>query len=324
MLLTQKDKNNIETAPMVLKFLKSSYNKVKSALSKTRSALGNKIRSLFQGKIDQETLEKLEQLFYEADLGIEASRELTEKVKKIFRNDPSLDAEGLIVEIRKVIVEKLLQNPAEPKEPAPEKSPMVILIVGVNGNGKTTSVAKLAKRYQDSGKKVLIAAADTFRAAAIDQLEIWANRIGTQIVKGAPNSDSASVAYDALVAAKARGMDVVLIDTAGRLHTRHDLMKELEKIKRACHKVIPDSPHETLLVLDATIGQNAIDQAKIFHQFTPISGILLTKLDGTAKGGIVINIQSQLGIPVKFIGIGENLDDLEPFDPKNFAAALFE
>ncbi len=195
--------------------------------------------------------------------------------------------------------------------------------MGVNGNGKTTSVAKLAKRYRDSGKKVLIAAADTFRAAAIEQLEIWASRIQTDLVKGAPKSDSAAVAYDALSAAIARNIDVVIIDTAGRLHTRNDLMQELEKIKRACHKVIPDSPHETLLVLDATIGQNAIDQAKIFHQYTPITGLILTKLDGTAKGGIIINIQNQLGIPVKFIGIGESLDDLEPFNAENFSNALF-
>ncbi|NGX43042.1 MAG: Signal recognition particle receptor FtsY [Chlamydiae bacterium] len=309
---------------MVLKFFKSSYSKVKNALSKTRSVLGNKIRSLFQGKIDTETLDKLEQLFYEADLGIEASMKLTEKVQEIFRENPSLGADGLIEEIRKEIVHLLSGKPIELNEPPQGEGPMVILIVGVNGNGKTTGVAKLAKRYQESGKKVLIAAADTFRAAAVEQLEVWTNRIGVQIVKGAPNSDSAAVAFDALTAAKARGVDVIIIDTAGRLHTRNDLMKELEKIKRACQKVIPNSPHETLLVLDATIGQNAIDQAKIFHQYTPISGLFLTKLDGTAKGGIIINIQTELGIPVKFIGIGETLDDIEPFNAENFAAALFD
>lgn len=309
---------------MVLKFLKSSYNKVKGALSKTRSVLGTQIRALFGGKIDAETLEKLEQLFYEADLGIDASMQLTEKVQTIFLQNPSLDADGLISEIRKEIVSLLSQNPFELVEMPKGEGPLVILIVGVNGNGKTTSVAKLAKRYQDSGKKVLIAAADTFRAAAIDQLEIWADRIGVQIVKGAPKSDSAAVAFDALNAAKARDIDVVIIDTAGRLHTRNDLMQELEKIKRACHKVIPETPHETLLVLDATIGQNAVDQAKIFHQYTPVSGLLLTKLDGTAKGGIIINIQNQLGIPVKFIGTGETLDDLDPFNAENFASALFD
>lgn len=219
----------------------------------------------------------------------------------------------------------MLQEHSSPMMEIPtDNLPMVILIIGVNGNGKTTSVAKLANRFVHSNHSVLIAAADTFRAAAIDQLEIWANRLNVDIVKGAPNSDSAAVTFDALAAAKARHSEVVIVDTAGRLHTRTDLMHELKKIKRACHKVHPNSPHETLLVLDATIGQNAIDQAKIFHEFTPITGIILTKLDGTAKGGIVVNIQRQLGIPVKFVGTGESLEDLEPFNPEEFAAALFE
>lgn len=307
---------------MVFRFLKSSFEKVKSALSKTRSFLGGKLRALFQSHIDSETLEHLEQLFYEADLGIQASRELTEKVKAIYAKNSSLGADGLIEEIRKEIVGLLKKTPTTFKEA--KEGPLVILIVGVNGNGKTTSVAKLAKKYRDEGKKVLIAAADTFRAAAIEQLAIWAKRLDVEIVKGAPNSDAAAVAFDALQAARARGIDVVLIDTAGRLHTRHDLMRELEKIRRTCQKIFSDSPHETLLVLDATIGQNAVDQAKIFHQHTPITGLILTKLDGTAKGGIIVNIHSQLHLPVKFIGLGEGLEDLEPFDPDNFAAALFE
>ncbi len=307
---------------MVLKFLKSSYDKVKNALSKTRSALGSKLRSLFSGKIDEETLEQLEQLFYEADLGIQASMELTEKVKAIYRKNPDLDAEGLIEEMKKEVEASLSEITAEMVES--QEAPTVILVVGVNGNGKTTTVAKLAKRYHDSGKKVLIAAADTFRAAAIAQLEVWTDRIGSDLVKGAPNSDAAAVAFDAMTAAKAREADVVIIDTAGRLHTRKDLMQELEKIKRACNKVAPGSPHETLLVLDATIGQNAIDQAKIFNEYTPITGLCLTKLDGTAKGGVVINIQKQLGIPVKFIGVGETLNDLEPFNSAYFSQALFE
>lgn len=307
---------------MVLKFLKSSYDKVKNALSKTRSALGNKLRSLFSGKIDEETLEKLEQLFYEADLGIQASMELTEKVKAIYRKNPDLDAEGLIQEIKREVEQSLSQISAEMI--VSQEAPTVVLVVGVNGNGKTTTVAKLAKRYQDAGKKVLIAAADTFRAAAIAQLEVWTDRIGCDLVKGAPNSDAAAVAFDAMTAAKSRDVDIVLIDTAGRLHTRKDLMQELEKIKRACNKVMPGSPHETLLVLDSTVGQNAIDQAKIFNDYTPISGLCLTKLDGTAKGGVIINIQKQLGIPVKFIGVGETLNDLEPFNSAHFAQALFD
>ena len=308
--------------PMVLKFLKSSYQKVKQALSKTSSLLGQKLRSLFQNKIDDATLQQLEQLFYEADLGIQTSAALTKKVEQIYRNNPNLKGEDLIEEIRKEIVNLLSAQNVQIKETS--SGPLVILIVGVNGNGKTTSVAKLARRFKENGQKVLIAAADTFRAAAIEQLEIWANRIDVEIVKGASNSDPAAVVFDALTAAKARHVNVVLVDTAGRLHTRHDLMKELEKVKKVCQKVIPDSPHETLLVLDATVGQNAVDQAKIFHQHTPLTGLILTKLDGTAKGGIIINIQSQLNLPVKFIGIGENLEDLEPFDPAQFAQALFD
>ncbi|HEY4832893.1 MAG TPA: signal recognition particle-docking protein FtsY [Waddliaceae bacterium] len=309
---------------MVLKFLKSSYQKVKQAFSKTSSLLGQKLRSLFQNKIDEVTLQHLEQLFYEADLGIQTSVALTIKVKEIYRNNPNLKGDDLIQEIRKEIVNLLSIQNLQMKEISPDAGPLVILIVGVNGNGKTTSVAKLARKFKESGQKVLIAAADTFRAAAIEQLEVWANRISVEIVKGASNSDPAAVVFDALTAAKARNVNVVLIDTAGRLHTRHDLMKELEKVKKVCQRVIPDSPHETLLVLDATVGQNAIEQAKIFHQHTPLTGLILTKLDGTAKGGIIINIQSQLNLPVKFIGIGESLEDLEPFDPIQFVQALFD
>jgi fused signal recognition particle receptor len=198
------------------------------------------------------------------------------------------------------------------------------LIVGVNGNGKTTSVAKLANRFKINKKNVLIAAADTFRAAAVEQLDIWAQRLKVDIVKGTSHSDPAAVTFDAVQAGKSRKTDVVIIDTAGRLHTKIPLMQELAKIKRSCQKVIPNSPHETLLVLDATTGQNAIDQAKVFNEFTPITGIILTKLDGTAKGGIVISIQRQLGIPIKFIGVGEGLEDLEPFDAQNFVNALFD
>ena len=307
---------------MVLKFLKTSFNKVKNALSKTRSLIGDKLRSLFQGKIDEDTLEQLEQLFYEADVGIQTASDLTEKVKQIYRKDPSLEGEALINEIKKEVVTLLSSHSTELNEST--DGPTVFLIVGVNGNGKTTTIAKLAKMFKTAGKRVLLGAGDTFRAGAIEQLDIWANRIGVDIVKSAPNSDPAAVAFDALTAAKARNADVVLIDTAGRLHTRHDLMKELEKIARSCNKVVPDSPHETLLVLDATTGQNAIDQAKIFNDFASISGLILTKLDGTAKGGIVINIQQQLGIPVKFIGLGEGEDDLEPFDATNFANALLD
>ncbi|MBA3237309.1 MAG: signal recognition particle-docking protein FtsY [Parachlamydiaceae bacterium] len=305
---------------MVFNFLKSSYNKVKNALVKTGSVLGNTIRSLFSKKIDDETLEALEKAFYEADLGVQTAVELTQKVKELYAKDPNLTGENLLEAIRQEIM-RILVTSTPPS--IPTASPHIILIVGVNGNGKTTSVAKLAKRYQSDGKTVLVVAADTFRAAAIEQLAHWASRYQIDIVKGAPNSDPAAVAFDAVTAGKARNTNVVIIDTAGRLHTKLPLMHELEKIKRACRKLIEGAPHETLLVLDATTGQNAIEQAKIFNQFTPISGLILTKLDGSAKGGIVVSIQRQLGIPVKYIGIGEGIDDLEPFDPETYVNALF-
>lgn len=203
-------------------------------------------------------------------------------------------------------------------------SPHVILIEGVNGNGKTTSVAKLGKFYKDQGKKVLVAAADTFRAAAIEQLELWSQKIGLEIVKGTPKSDPASVVFDAIQAAKSRQCEIVIVDTAGRLHTKTDLMRELEKIHRVTSKALPGAPHETLLVLDATIGQNGVDQAKIFHQFTPLTGLILTKLDGTAKGGTAIAIQRQLKIPIRYIGVGEGIDDLKPFQADDFVRSLFE
>jgi fused signal recognition particle receptor len=309
---------------MILKFIKASYEKLKKALSKTRSFLGEKIRSLFQGKIDQEMIDQLEQVLYEADLGVQTAQELTQKIQDYHRKNPSLTSEELISVLQKEILALLTPYPTELIDVPKDKGPLVILIVGVNGNGKTTTVAKIAKRFIDSGNKVLIGAADTFRAAATEQLEIWAERIGVPLVKGSPKADPAAVAFDALSAGKARGVDVVIIDTAGRLHTKVNLMQELEKIRRSCGKVISGSPHEVLLVLDATTGQNAIDQAKIFHQFTPLTGIVLTKLDGTAKGGIAISIQRELKIPIKFIGIGESVEDLEPFNADQFVSALFE
>jgi fused signal recognition particle receptor len=305
----------------MLHFLKSSFNKVKNALSKTTSALGSKLRALFGAKIDLETLEGLEQIFYEADLGIQTAALLKDKVKEIFRKNPTLTSDGLIHEIQKEVTTLLSDQPTALV--SVERGPVVILVVGVNGNGKTTSVAKLAKKMMDEGKKVLVGACDTYRAAAVDQLNLWALKIGCDIVKGAPKSDPAAVAFDAITAAKARGADVVIIDTAGRLHTRQDLMQELEKVKRTIGKVHPGAPHETLLVLDATTGQNGIDQATIFHKHTPLTGLILTKLDGTAKGGIVVNIHQTLKLPVKFIGVGEGVDDLEPFNPQLFSEALF-
>lgn len=309
---------------MILKLLKSGYEKIKNALAKTQLFFGDKLRSLFNKKIDEETLEQLEQLLYEADLGVQTAQELTQKIREQHNKNPSLSTEEFIAILRNEILVVLKKYPPTLFSVTEEDKPLVLLVVGVNGNGKTTSVAKLAHRFVLEGKKVLIAAADTFRAAAIDQLEIWAKRLNVEIVKGNPGSDPAAVVFDALNAAKARGIDVVLIDTAGRLHTKAHLMQELEKIKRSCAKIFPNSPHETLLVLDATTGQNAVDQAKLFNKSTPISGLILTKLDGTAKGGIVVSILRELQIPVKFVGVGESVNDLEPFDAENFAQALFE
>ena len=305
---------------MIMNYLKTHYGKLKGALSKTQNFLGNKVRSIFADPLNETTLDQLEQTLYEADLGVAAAKDLTLKVKNYHQEYPQAKAEELIQFLQKQLIQ-MMEAVTIPLSTT--ISPLVILIVGVNGNGKTTTTAKLAKNYKDNGKKVLLCAADTFRAAAVEQLERWSHQLTIDLVKGHAKSDPAAVAFDALQAAKARQNDVVLIDTAGRLHTKTHLMQELEKIKKTCRKVIPESPHETFLVLDATTGQNAIEQAKIFHQFTPLSGIILTKLDGTAKGGIVFSIQQQLGIPIRFIGTGENIEDLAPFDAKSFVEALF-
>lgn len=307
---------------MVLQFFKSSFSKFKSALTRARSFLSDKIHSLFQGKIDEKTLEQLEQILYESDFGVQTAMELTNKIRELHKANPGYKTEDYLAFLRSHLISLLNQHPSGLTELPAGQSPLIILIVGVNGNGKTTSVAKLSNLLKQNGKKILVAAADTFRAAAIEQLETWAHRLEIDIVKGAPKSDPASVAFDAVQAAKARNCDVVLVDTAGRLHTKTPLMQELEKIKRSCHKAALSGPHETLLVLDATTGQNAIEQAKHFHKYTPLTGLILTKLDGTAKGGIVIAIQRELAIPIKFIGTGEHIDDLQPFDPKNFVENL--
>jgi fused signal recognition particle receptor len=308
---------------MVFKFLKSGYEKVKNALSRTSSRLTQKIKNLFQQKIDPETLDELEQILYEADLGVKTAQKLTESLQSLYRKNPDMSGDDMIEALKAELHRMLTASESPPLNHPAAGDPQVILIVGVNGNGKTTSVAKVAKLFKDEGKNVLVGASDTYRAAGIEQLESWANKVGVQIVKGMPKSDPAAVAYDALSAAKARQSDVIIIDTAGRLHTKKPLMQELEKIKRTCGKVIEGSPHEIWLVLDATTGQNAIDQAKIFNEFTPLTGLILTKLDGSAKGGIVFNIHQELNIPLRFVGVGEGADDLLPFDPQTFVDALF-
>ncbi|MBS0620011.1 MAG: signal recognition particle-docking protein FtsY [Verrucomicrobia bacterium] len=304
-------------------FLKSSFRKIQSALSKTRSALSMRLQGLFGKPWTEETYEQLEQILFEADLGSSCASSFVEHLRSELRKRPTQDKEALLKIFHDHAL-SILSAPAKTssKTPMPGE-PLVILIVGVNGSGKTTSIAKLAKHLQKEGKKVLLAAGDTFRAAAIEQLTLWANRLGIDCVQSKPGADPSGVAFDALTAAKARGADVVLIDTAGRLQNKTDLMQELEKIRRICTKVVPSAPHETLLVLDATTGQNALDQAEAFHQFTPLTGILLSKLDGSAKGGIILSIYKQLGIPIRWIGVGEGADDLEPFDKKSYVDSLF-
>lgn len=293
------------------------FKKVKSALKKTRFILGDKIRGLFGRPLDEDTFEDLERILYESDLGTACAIEFTEYVSRKAKEPEQ------ILDLMKEYAHKLLSTP--PQTPAPkEGSPHVILIVGVNGSGKTTSCAKLAQMYRQENKSVLLAAGDTFRAAAIEQLTSWADKIGVDIVKGRPKGDPSSVIFDALTAAKARGTDVVIADTAGRLQSKKELMHELAKIKRVCEKVVPDSPHEILLVLDATTGQNAVDQARTFNEFTPLTGLILTKLDGSAKGGVVLSIYRELGIPINFIGLGEGMDDLTPFDANDYIEALFK
>lgn len=303
----------------MLSFFKSKLKKFSKSLTKVKFAIGSKVRSILSGKIDESSYEHLEQLFFESDLGAELSMDLVEKVKKAIKGNQEISAEQILSDMKQ---ELLPFFPQENLSLIFKKTPYIALIVGINGSGKTTSIAKLAHLLKNEGKKVLVVAADTFRAAAIEQLEHWANTIGVDFIKSQPGSDPAAVVHDALVSAKAKQMDVVLIDTAGRLHTKTDLMQELEKVKRVCKKLVEDAPQETILVLDATTGQNGLDQVKIFHQFTPVSSIFLTKLDGSAKGGIVVAIQKELGIPVSWVGLGESKEDLVRFDAKEFLNTL--
>jgi fused signal recognition particle receptor len=297
------------------------FKKIKSALTKTRSFLGSKIKALFSSPLDAETLNQLENILYQADIGSRVTQEFIDDLKEFLKKHPDPTPDEILARMR-TYAQDLLDT--APKTTPKTGEPTVFLIVGINGSGKTTSIAKLAHLFKKEGKKVLLAAGDTFRAGAIDQLSLWADKIGVEIVKAQSGSDPSSVAFDALTAAKNRGMDVVLIDTAGRLQNKTDLMQELDKIRRTCNKVVPGSPHEIILVLDATIGQNAVEQAQVFHQFTPLTGILMAKLDGSAKGGVILPIYRELGIPIRWVGVGEHLDDLTPFDASEYVSGLFE
>ncbi len=297
------------------------YTKIKQGLAKTRGLFSG-VASLFRlrGRVDQDFLAKLEEKLYLADVGTVATTEIVDQVRQAF-----LDKEitGDVATFVKQKLKELLNEPSQGLQYNPA-GPTVILVAGINGSGKTTSIAKLAKRCQEEGKKVMVAACDTFRAGAVKQLTIWSDRLGCDIVKSQSGSDPASVAFDACEKAKARQFDVLIVDTAGRLHTQAHLMRELDKIRRKVSDRIEGAPHEVLLVLDATSGQNAIIQAEMFKKTIHCTGIILAKLDGTAKGGAIFGIKRKLGLPVKFVGVGEKLDDLEPFDPDAYVEALFE
>ena len=297
------------------------FDRLKEGLEKTRKGFIGKVEALFTGrKIDAETLEELEETLITSDIGIKATAEIVESLREKAKRGEIRDP-GNIRDLLKQEMAALL-GPSQPLIISGER-PFIILTVGVNGVGKTTTIGKLAARFVSEGKSVLLAAGDTFRAAAIEQLEIWARRTGAQIVKHQSGSDPAAVAFDSLSAARSRNVDVVIIDTAGRLHTKSPLMEELKKMRRVIDKSIPGAPHETLLVVDATTGQNALRQAEMFQGVAGVSGIALTKLDGTAKGGIIFAVRKELGIPIRLIGVGEGVEDLRDFDPKEFIEALF-
>lgn len=301
--------------------LKSKYDALKNLLKSKGQILGDKIRSLFGKGINSDTVEELEELLYQSDLGVEVIDHLVTKVKEQLRKQHTLSVEELITFLKAEM--KALLHTVETPILSTVK-PHVILVIGSNGYGKTTSIAKLAHYYKQQGKKVLVVAGDTFRAAATEQLDTWAERINIDIVKGQINSNPSAVVFDGMSAAKARESDIVIIDTAGRLHTKSHLMQELEKIRRVVAKGCEGAPHETLLVLDATTGLTAVDQAKIFNTYTPITGIILSKFDGTAKGGAVVAIHKKTGIPVKWLGTGEGVEDLEQFEIDHFIDTLFE
>lgn len=297
-------------------------DKIKKGFAKTKSQVFDKVSLAISAKkkIDDELLEEIEEILITGDVGVDASMRILEAVKQRVRKEKFEDATALFGILKDEIANIFPKSAFS--ETTLQQHPYVILVIGVNGVGKTTSIAKIARRFQQNGKKVLLAAGDTFRAAAVEQLEIWANRLQVDIVKHGSGADPAAVAFDAIQAAKARKVDVVLIDTAGRLHTKANLMEELKKVQRVIQKVMPDAPHYRLLVLDGNTGQNALNQAREFVNAVGVNGIVLTKLDGSAKGGAVIGIAHTLGLPVEYIGVGEGMDDLQPFNAKLYADSL--
>jgi fused signal recognition particle receptor len=300
------------------------FSRLRVGLAKTQASLVGRIDTLLRGRqaVDDALLEELEEILITADLGMKTTRELMAALEQRLTRSNGSQVE----QVREILQDEIRQRlrlEAEPLEPDRAR-PFVIMVVGVNGVGKTTTIGKLANQLVGQGKKVLIGAGDTFRAAAVEQLEIWGQRAGVEVIRHAAGSDPAALAYDAIKAAQARGADVLLLDTAGRLHTKVNLMEELKKIRRVLDRELPGAPHETLLVVDATTGQNALVQARLFQEAVAVSGVALTKLDGTARGGMLVAIGAELGLPVRFVGIGEGIEDLRPFDPDQFVQALFE
>ncbi len=301
---------------------KNIFERLKEGLNKTRKGITSRIDQLlnYYHEVDEEFFEELEEILIVADVGVCTASEMVKRIKKQVHDQRIRDVQ----QVRNLLKDEIVSILNDDPENFQMEYPGVFLVVGVNGVGKTTTIGKLANMYRTKGKKVLIAAGDTFRAAAIEQLEIWANRANCQIVSHTQGADAGAVIFDAIQAAKSRDVDLLICDTAGRLHTKKNLMNELEKINRIIEKEYPPAQKQVFLVLDATMGQNAISQAKLFKESVDISGIILTKLDGTAKGGVVIAIKSELGIPIRFIGVGEGMDDLQPFDAQSFVDVLFE
>ena len=307
------------------RFQKDTLDK---GLAKTKESVFKKISRAIVGKstVDDEVLDNLEEVLITSDVGVETTLKIIERIQNRAKNDKYLNTNELNTLLREEITALLAENKANSAEGGadmPAGKPYVIMVVGVNGAGKTTTIGKLANKYKQQGKKVMIGAADTFRAAAIEQLEVWANRVGVPIIKQKMGSDPASVAYDTLESATKNGADVVIIDTAGRLHNKVNLMNELTKIRKVMQKIDPQAPHDVMLVLDGSTGQNAFEQAKQFTLATEVSSLAITKLDGTAKGGVVIGISDQFKIPVRYIGVGEGIDDLQDFVPAEFVDSLF-
>ncbi|NLY43798.1 MAG: signal recognition particle-docking protein FtsY [Clostridiaceae bacterium] len=298
------------------------FARLKEGLTKTRNSITEKVDQVLKTfrKVDEELFEELEEALITADIGVNTSVEIINRLRDLTKERKISDSAEVKALLKEIIADMLADEKSELNVSG---SPSVIMVIGVNGVGKTTSIAKIAYKLKNSGKKVLLAAGDTFRAAAIDQLEVWGERVGVDVIKHQEGADPAAVIYDAIQAAKSRKMDVVICDTAGRLHTKKNLMDELRKVFKVIDRELPESSREVLLVLDATTGQNAVSQAKLFSEVAEVTGIVLTKLDGTAKGGIVIAIKAEQNIPVKLIGVGEKIDDLQEFDPKAFADALF-